>query len=173
MSLSSASALNSQILGLSPSDVPLAGLSAFADVIVAFTLDAQAGPTGSPGILTLNKPAMMAILLAQVPTSDSSWIIGIANAWEAGVSTGTVLVGTVSNPAWIGSGGSDILAVISNVSAAKAVLIAGLSSATPDSSAALPMATAIRDATLTLKFVCTGLGPPPASAPIPLTLNAE
>lgn len=173
MAVSTAADLNTKILALSPSTSKPSAVQAFVDVIATFTQDVQAGSMGSPGVLTLNKPAMVGILTSQSPTAGNDWIMTMANAWEAGVSTGTVAVGTVTNPAWIGSGGMDISCNISNVAAAKSMLISELASVVPDSSAALPMATAFRNATLALKFLCVGLGPPPSMAPIPLTFNAE
>jgi len=138
----------------------------------------QASPLGTPGILTMNEPVMVSILMTQQPVANSSWISGFASAFEAGLLASVITPGTVTNPAWIGSGSLDILtlpsgaATIVTIPAAKAALTASLQMVTSSNSPPMPLAQAIHDATLLLQFTCIGLGPPPVFPPIPIVLSA-
>jgi hypothetical protein len=175
MSLDSASVLNTAILNMSPSASKPAATQAFVDVVGDFMDKIQGGPTGSVGIMAFGRPAMYAILVTQSPTTGNDWIANFASAWEAGCTAAVITPGTVSDPGWGGSGGFDTLtpgsgaAAILNIAAAKAILEAELASVTPDSSAALPFANAIRNAALTIQFNCIGVSPGMSPAPIPKT----
>ena len=175
MSLDSASVLNTAILNMSPSASKPAATQAFVDVVGDFMDKIQGGPTGSVGIMTFGRSAMYAILVTQSPTTGNDWIANFASAWEAGCSAAIITPGTVSDPSWGGSGGVDTLtpgsgaAAIINLPIAKTTLESGLASVAPDNSAALPFANAIRDAALTIQFLCIGLSPAMSPTPIPKT----
>jgi hypothetical protein len=155
----------------------VAGVTAFVNVIATFTNQVQAGSAGTSGIFTFGNAAMISILLTQQPVSDNSWAPKFANAWQAGILAGTIAPRTVTNAKWLVSD-VDTLTVaspavtITNVSAAKAALEASLLSitATPDSP--LPLATAIRNATLSFTFNCIGIGGTiltPVTIPLPFS----
>lgn len=177
--LDSASDLSDKILALAPSDSATDAMKALTDVIGDFMDKVQPGSLGSPGIFTLNRAPMAALLAALPPAKDDSWIDGFAAAWLVGVLTATITPGKAMSPAWIGSGTQDILtlpigaASIPTASAAMSILKAGLADAKGDDNAAMPMAKAIRDATLGFTFLCIGLGPPPVFPPIPLPQPAK
>lgn len=179
MSLPSASALKDKIKALAPSTDKAAATQAFVDVIGDFMDQIQAGPTGSPGILKFGRPAMFGILMTLAPVTDGSWMIGFANAWQAGMLTSIVTPGTVSNPAWLGSGNKDILtlpaaaATIPTIAAGFAVLLGKLAAVKPDSGAPQPLADAVHAAALVLIFICIGLGPPIVFPPIPIPIPAQ
>jgi len=177
--LPSAEDFKNSILALTPTKDASAGVKAFVKVVADFTNTVQGGPTGTPGILTFGNSAMEAILLTMQPVKDSSWIMPFANAWEAGILTSVIAAGTVSEPVWIGSGGFDIAtlpsaaATITTIPVAKALLIVELANVVGNSDAPLPLAKAIRDATLALIFNVIGLGPPPTFTPIPIPVSAQ
>jgi hypothetical protein len=177
--LPSSDDLKQSILNLSPSKDAVSGVTAFVKVIADFTNMVQGGPLGTPGILTFGNEAMIAMMLQMQPVKDASWIPKFADAWEEGILTSIITPGTISNPAiWLGSI-VDVAtlptaaATILTLPAAKAVLTAELANVKPDSNAPLPLATAIRDATLALVFNAIGLGPPPTFTPIPVPTSAE
>jgi hypothetical protein len=176
--LPTASSFKDSLLALSPTKDQAEGVNNFVNAVADFSNQVQAGSTGTPGILTFGNSAMVAILLTQHPVKDSSWIMPFANAWEAGILASVITPGTVTGPAWIGSvvdvdtlpSAAD---TITTLSAAKAILISGLGNVAPTSDAPLPLATAIRNATLALTFNCIGLGAPPDFTPIPIPIPAE
>ena len=176
--LPSASSLKDQLKALQPTQNAVQGITDFVTVISSFTNQVQAGPTGTPGILTFGNAAMVSIMMTMQPVKDNSWIPNFANAWAAGLLAGICTPGTVTDPAWIGSV-VDIMtlpsatATIPNISAAKAALMSELANVGPTDDAPLPLATAIRNATLQLQFLCIGLGPQPALLPIPLPFSAQ
>lgn len=175
--LASEQTLNQAILALTPLVNQHIALVNFVDVVADFMDQVQAGPTGSPGILTVNRPVFVAQLETQVPVADSSWIPNFADAWYMGVAQGTITPGTVSAPAWAGGSGTDTqtsaspVATITTLMAAKALLQAELANVMPDNTAALPMAKAIRDATLAMTFLCVGLNP--SSSPVSVSFPAQ
>jgi uncharacterized transporter YbjL len=179
MSLPSAQTLSNNILALAPSSITDVAIPLFVDVIANFTNEVQAGPDGTPGILTFGNAAMVTAMEAMVPVADSSWIPIFADAWEAGITTGIITPGTVTDPAWLGSGNKDTETLASpattiiTLSAAKAILISGLMSAMPDNTAPLAFATAIYNATLAFQFECIGLGVAPTFIPIPIVFPAQ
>ncbi len=176
MALASADTLDQAILALKPSANKDSAIRAFVAVIANFMNQVQAGPTGSPGILTVNQNAFYNAFVTQQPVANNSWIDNFADAWYQGVAQGTITPGTVSNPAWTSSGvdvatSSSPVTTIITLASAKAQLENELASATFGNNPALPFATAIRDATLAFTFLCIGLGP--SSVPIPIPINAE
>lgn len=166
------SALNSAILGLTPLANQHTALVNFVNVI-ADHMDQVQAAGGGPGILTVNRPVFVAQLETQAPTADSSWIPNFGLAWFMGVAQGTIAPGTVSNGAWSGGSSVDILTpgngagAIPNLSAARAVLEAGLANVKGDNSAAMPMAQAIQDGTLAMIFLCIGLSAGGSPVPVP------
>ena len=176
--LPSAEDLKRSLLNLAPTKDAVSGVKAFVKVIADFSNQIQGGPLGTPGILTFGNEAMEAILLTMQPVKDDSWIIPFSNSWEAGILTSIIASGTVTNPIWLGSIVDvatlpSAAATILTLPAAKAVLIAELANVKPDSNAPLPLATAIRDATLALVFNAIGLGAPPTFTPIPVPTPAQ
>lgn len=177
--LAPASVLSANIKQLSPSAIQAIGVTNFVNVICDYMDTVQGGSNGTPGILTMNRPIMITMLEAQLPVPDSSWIAGFVAAWQQGVLLGTITPGTVTNPAWLGSGGLDVntlpspAATIITLTAAAAVLQSGLAAALPDSSAPLPFAEAINAATLAFTFLCIGLAVPPTFIPTPIPIGAE
>jgi len=177
--LPSAEDLKQSLLNLAPTKDAVSGVKAFVKVIADFSNQIQGGPLGTPGILTFGNEAMEAILLTMQPVKDDSWIVPFSNSWEAGILTSIISAGTISNPAiWLGSlVDVDTLptaeATILTLPAAKAVLIAELANVKPDSNAPLPLATAIRDATLALVFNAIGIGVIPPGLPIPVPTPAQ
>lgn len=167
------------LAALAPTKDQSSGVDAFVTAISDFTNQLQAGPTGLPGILTFGNAAFKTALLTMQPVADNSWISNFANVWEAGINTSIITPGTVTEPVWIGSGGLDVAtlpsatATITTIAAAKAVLISGLASVVPTSGKPIPLATALRNATLALTFTCIGLGSPPTLTPIPIPISAE
>ena len=176
--LGTADSLKTSLLSLPPTKDKVAGITAFVGKISIFTNQLQAGPTGSPGIFTFGDAAMISAMMSMAPVSDNSWMSKFADAWAAGVTAAIIAPGTVTSPLWLGSA-VDIAtlptasATILNIAAAKASLLAGLASVGPTSDAPLPLATAIRSATLLFSFNCIGLGPPPVFAPIPVPTTAQ
>jgi hypothetical protein len=179
MALATAQTLSNNLLALSPSSNLFTAIPIFVGVIANFMNEVQAGPTGTVGIFTFGNAAMIAAMEAMTPVSDNSWIPIFANAWEAGVVSGVITPSTVTNSIWIGSGNKDTetspspSSTITTLSAAKAVLIAGLETAQPDITEPITFATAIRNATLAFEFTCIGLGSPPLFTPIPIVIAAE
>lgn len=177
--LSTAEDFKNFILSLPPTRDSVEGVNNFVTVIANFTNSVQAGPTGSPGILTFGNSAMISALLTMQPVKDNSWIQRFADAWESGITTSIITPGTVIEPVWLGSAGLDIATVpsasatILTIPTAKAGLITELSTSDLLSNSPLPLATAIRNATLALVFNCIGLGPPPFFVPIPIPLSAQ
>lgn len=172
------STLASNILALPTTTSANAGMTQFVGVIAAHMNQVQGGPTGTPGIFTLGNAAMIALLAAMPPVADNSWIVSFANAMEAGILTGIITPGTVTNPAWLGSGNVDAVTLPSTVATiltiplAKATLIAALASATASNNPPVPFAQAIQSATLAFIFTCIGLGPPPTFLPTPIPTPA-
>ncbi len=170
--LPTAESLKDSLLALSPSSDPVSAVNAFVKVIADFTAKAQGGPLGIPGIITFGNAAMASLLLAMPPVMDNSWIVPFANAWQAGILASIITPGTITNPIWIGSTVDvatlpSAAATILTLPAATAILISGLASVVPDSNAPLPLATAIRDATLALVFNAIGLGALEVPIPVP------
>lgn len=161
--LASAESLNQQLLHLPPTIDRFGGATQFIEVVGNYLDQVQAGPTGTPGILVYNKSAAVSALLQIGTFLDNSWINPIASAIHVGVTAGTTVPSTVTDPVWDGSGNKDILTsgspstTITTLGAAKSVLIGGLGSANYFNNPALPIATAIRNYALAFTFLCTGL----------------
>ena len=170
--LDPASTLNTALLALSPTVDKHAGCVAFVNVIGDF-MDKVNALGGIPGILTINRPAYVALLETQVPVSDNSWMAPFANAWMEGVAQGIITPGTVTNPAWTAST-VDIATLpspavtITTLSSAEVDLQSSLTNVKADNTAALPLATDIRNATLEFIFTCIGIVIPAVPLPIPL-----
>lgn len=179
MSLSSASTLKDQILSLKPSTDKMAATVAFVDVLGDFLDQIQAGSLGTPGILTFNRPVMVSGLMALTPVNNDSWMAGFANAWQAGMLASVIAPATVTNAAWIGSGNKDTLtlpsaaATILTIPLATTTLLSSLSSVSSNNNPPLPLAEAVRNASLALVFTVIGLGAPPALPPIPIPIPAQ
>jgi hypothetical protein len=177
--LPSVNSLSSNILALPPTTDITAGMTSLVGVISDFMDQVQGGATGTPGIFTLANSLVITALSELTPVADSSWISGFANALESGITAAIITPGTVTNPAWSGSGNLDVAtlptgaATITTISAAKAALMSGLASATAGNNPAVPFAQAISDCTLAFVFTCIGLGPPPTEAPTPIPVSAE
>lgn len=177
--LPSVNSLSSNILGLSPTTIPLTGVTSFVGVIADFMNQVQGGSTGMPGIFTLNNAILIPLLVAMPPVADNSWIQVFATAMETAITASIITPGTVMNPIWLGSGSLDVMtlptaaATITTISVAKATLISQLQNATAGNNPAVPFATAISQATLQFIFTCIGLGTPPGLTPIPLPISAE
>lgn len=173
MSVLSTDGWKSRLDQLSPTMDPTSAMSAFAKAIADLTAPLQA-EGGTPGILTYQDSIMAAALASLTPTMGSSWANIIASAWGTGLSSSVIKPGTASDPSWSGSGGFDTLtlptaaATITNAAAAQTSLQSGLAAATPGANSTQAFAQAFRDATLSFKMTLIGLGPPPASSPIPL-----
>lgn len=176
--LPAVSVLANNILALPTTTSANTGMTNFVGVIAAFMNQVQGGPLGTPGIFTLGNAAMIAALSAMLPVANNSWIMSFANALETGILTGLITPGTVTNPAWLGSGNLDTVtlptpaATITTIALAKATLIAALASATAGNNPPVPFAQAINDATLAFIFTCIGLGPPPTFLPTPIPTPA-
>lgn len=182
--LPSADDFSSQIKSLGPAPDKATGIAEFVGKIADFTNQVQAGSTGTAGILTFGNAAMISVMNSMQPVTDNSWASPFADAWAAGISTaiitpGTVTDPTVPTPVWTGSGLLDIAtlpsgtATIPNIAAAKAALLTDLTNMVATQDAPLPLATAIRNATLMLIFIVIGLSDPPSFLPIPLTIPAQ
>ena len=175
--LPSANELKSKIVALSPTTDATAGGMAFANVIGDFTNKIQAGPTGSPGIVTFSVSVMAPLLAAMKPVSDNSWTSSFSNAWKTAMEASLITPGTVINPIWIGSGGSDIAtlpsaaATIISLSAAAELMTSGLLEVASASDQPLQLAIAIYNATASLTFLCIGLSSPPTFIPVPLPIS--
>jgi hypothetical protein len=177
--LPTAESFANSLLALTPTTDPVEGITKFVQAVAAFTNQVQAGPTGTPGILTFGNAAMIAAILAMQPVQDSSWIAPFVNAWQSGILTSIIAPGTVTDAVWLGSGSLDTetlpsaAATITTIPAAAAVLTSELATIIPVAGAPIQFATAIRDATLALTFNCIGLGTPPALVPIPILFPAQ
>lgn len=178
--LSSAADFKIQLLALPPVKDAVTGVTNFVNAVGNFMDLVQAGPNGTAGIFALDRPAMISILLTQKPVKDNSWIPNFANAWYVGCTGAIITPGTVTDASTWTSSITDIdtspsaTVTITTLTAAKALLITGLQSvsATPD--APLPLANAIRNATLAFKFECIGLAiSVPSPIPVPELLSAE
>lgn len=177
--LESQDALAAQLLALPPVKDQLQGVTNFVNVIANFTNQVQAGSSGSVGILTFSNAAMIAILMTQQPVGDNSWIPKFADAWYAGVASGTITPGTVTDATWdvsivdIDTSPSPA-ATITTLSAAKSLLMSELAQVVPTQTAPILMAKAIRDATLAFTFLCIGLKkPPPTGTDFPISFPAQ
>jgi hypothetical protein len=173
--LPSVSTFSNTLLALSPVDVSLAGATQFIGAVASFINQVQAGPTGSPGILTYGESAAIAAMQSLPPVNDNSWITGFASAIHVGTTTGILVPGTVTSPAWTASLVDVDPPVIITSAIALSTLISGLSSVTSSNNPPVPMAQAISNYALALTFQCTGLAlaPPGPPIPVPLTFNAE
>ena len=170
MSLPSVSSLNNQLLALPPTLSSHEGATQFVNVIADYINQVQAGPTGSPGILTYTRPPAIAAIEALPPVIDNSWIPNFAAAVHLGVTSGILTPGTVTDPAWTASVVDVLPPVIITLPAALAVLTAGLAPVTSGNNPAMPMAQAIHDYALAFTFLCTGLALALPAPPIPVPL---
>ena len=126
--LPSVNSLSNNILALSPTPIPLAGVTSFVGVISAFMDQVQGGSTGTPGIFLLNGDILIPLLVAMPPVPDNSWIEVFATAMETAITASTITPGTVINPAWVSSGVDvatlpSAAATITTIAAAKSTLV--------------------------------------------------
>lgn len=173
MALPGVASLKADIEALNPSGDPLSAMTAFAGVIADYMDLVQAGPTGLPGILIFDRATFATQLAALPPVSDTSWIDGVASAWEAAVLTSVIVPGTVTDAAtWtISSVDSNTLpsaaASILTIPVAKSALTAGLAAATSDNNPPEPMAQAFHDAVSAFQFNTIGVAIPGVPVPVP------
>lgn len=168
MSLASVSSLKAQFLALKPTTDRVSACTAMANLVGSFCNNVQASPGGSVGILTFSNSAMADVLMTMRGTVGNDWITKFASAWEAGISSGIITPGTITNAAWTVSS-VDLSASVSNLSAAKAILVAGLSSVNASNNPPQPLAKAISDAMLAITFLATGTSVGPTPVPLPFT----
>lgn len=180
MALPGVSSLVSDINSLSPTNDQAAGMAALGGVIANYMDQVQAGPLGSPGILTFNSSEFATQLGALPTVDDTSWITGFASAWETALLASTITPSTVSDPATWPVSSTDTLtasspsSTITTISTAKSTLISGLGSATPDNNPPEPFAQAIHDAILQFQFNTIGVaGTPSSPVPTPVLRPAE
>lgn len=173
--LPSVSSLNDQLLALPPTMSAHEGAVQFIDVVANYINQVQAGPTGSPGILTYTRPPAVAAIEALPPVIDNSWIPNFAAAVHLGVTAGILTPGTVTDPAWTASTVDVLTPVIINLPAGLATLIGALPPVTSGNNPAMPMAQAIHDYAFSFIFLCTGfaLALPAPPVPVPLTFPAQ
>lgn len=123
-----AQTLANEILALPASPIPLTGITAFVGVITSYMANVQGGPTGLPGIFTLNSALVIAAMTAMKPVTDNSWISSFADAMEDGIVAAIITPGTVTEPVWVTSV-TDVstlplgASTITTIAAAKAKLI--------------------------------------------------
>lgn len=178
MALDSANTLSSAILALAPGMIQLTEVTNLVAVIANFMNKIQPGSDGAAGILTFNNASMITILMTQKPVANNSWATIFASGWAAGLSTAIITPGKAMDSSWSGSGTKDTQTVtpgsatISNIPDAQSLLKSGLE-AIDFSGAAIPMATAIRNAALSIKFNCIGLGPAPSLTPITVSKTGQ
>lgn len=175
MALAGASSLNSAILALSPTLSSMSGATQFINEVANYINQVQAGPTGTPGIMTYANAPAIAAFSAMGPVNDMSWISGFANAIHAGTLAATFTPGTVTDPAWAASGGVDnVPPSITNLSAALSLLISSLQTVTAMNNPAMPMAQAIHDYVDSFIFACSGSAPSEGGpVPVPKTFGAQ
>lgn len=169
--------LAANILALPKTTDKMAGMTGFTRVIADFMDQVQASSEGSVGIFALAQSIVIPLLAALPLVADNSWIPGFADALEAGIINAIITPSTVTDRAWGGSAFRDTLtlptgaATITTISAAKAILISELASATYSNNPPVPFAQAIMDCTLAFIFNCIGLGP--SLTPVPIPMSAE
>ena len=103
--LESVSSLKSQLEALPESDSSIVAATNFIGVVATFSNAVQAGSEGTVGIFLYNNATAIPLIASLPPVDDNSWIVNFADAIEAGVITGVITPGTVTDPAW--AGGSD------------------------------------------------------------------
>jgi hypothetical protein len=172
--LPSVGSLSADLLTLPEELNSAAAATNFINKIAAFMDQVQAGPTGSPGIFTYNKPPAIAGIQALTPVIDNSWITNFANAIHSGSTSATLTPGTVTSPVWTASLVDTFPPTITTLSAALSTLISDLASVTSGNNPPMPLAQAISNYTLAFTFECTGLATSvPSPIPVPLPFSAE
>jgi hypothetical protein len=173
--LPSADSLNQQLLNLPEETDRMQAATNFINVVGDFIDMVQAGPTGSPGIMTYTRPPAIQMIAALPEAKDQSWITNFAQAIHSGSTAAILVPGTVNFPAWTASSVDVLPPVNLGLGAALGVLMSGLQPVTSDNNPAMPLATAIYNYALAFKFLCTGLMlvPPGAPVPLPLPFTAE
>lgn len=171
--LPTADEFSSQLLTVPPEANSETAATNFIGVVATFLNQMQAGPTGTPGILTYNNSIAISGIAALTPVNDDSWITNFANAIHSGVTSATLTAGTVTSPAWTASGVDTLPPTITTLPTALSLLISELATVTSSNNPPQPMAQAIHDYATALTFLCTGIvaGSPPT--PLPLTFSAE
>lgn len=149
----------------------------FADAIGDLT-DPLEVIGGTPGIILFARPIFATALDAMTPSAGMAWASIMANAWQSALAASVITPGTVSDPAWVGSGNSDVdtlpigASTIINLAAAMASLQSALLTSQP-AIGCDDFAKAFRDATLMLQFQVIGKGPPPPLPQIPLVKGVQ
>jgi hypothetical protein len=175
------------LLSLPPDSSSSAGIINFVAAIATLMNKIQAGPTGTPGIFTLNQSVFISNLSGLTPTGTNSWVNTLANAWNAAVSASVITPDTVTAIVWTASGVDTLTSpsattTIVSLSTAYATLVSELMAIatlflTPGitysqvSSYPQPLAQAFRDATLAFEFNCIGVESP--STPVPIVFQGE
>lgn len=176
MALPGPSVLAASILALPKASDPVSGGMNFAGAISDYMSLIQAGPTGSPGILTFNK-AIFGTLVGTMPPdpTGAAWGILMASNWNTAMLASIVTPGTVVDPTWTASA-VDILtlpaaaATVITAPLAMAALAGKLANVKAGDTAPKPMAEAFHEAIGMLQFLCIGLtlvGPVPTPTPLP------
>jgi hypothetical protein len=173
VSLEPQSVWTDTLLRLQPTPSAQVGLQQFADWVGDRSDLVQAGSAGSP-LFTFNRPVFIAQLraLGFTPTRTNNWIPKVATAWENAVKASTIKRATTPDPVWTISVVDVITipiasATILTIPAGKAILTAGLTSASQGFTA-IKQDTAIRgridqfskafrDATLAFTFLLIGI----------------
>lgn len=181
-----------EFLALSPSFTTFP--SSLGRIIFTSLQQMQMSVQGLPGFCQFNTTSFDAALLAAGPPfiTAASFAAGVANAWEQGLSTATIVPSTTTDAVWVGpcSNGPpgsvfDVLtpplgsALITNLSAAKTILQNGLVTAANSMSVstvgggiaastqgAALMGTAFNASALALIF--RPIGTAPCGAPTPV-----
>lgn len=161
------------LLALEPTPSRFVGIKQFADWVGDRTDLVQAGPAGAP-LFTFNRPLFENLLMTTgfVPYNSAAWIPILTNAWEQAVKAGKIKPATTPDSVWDVSI-VDVLTVsapsatIITIPAAKAVLTAGLQTATQGFTKLKKdqviygridlFAKAFRDAALVFQFTLIGL----------------
>lgn len=175
------------ILALPTETVQPVGMLNLSNAIGGLMDKVQAGPTGSPGILTFSSPVMASNLGALSPSSSPAWAGTMASAWASAMAASVIAPGTVTEPAWTASVVDvatlpSAAATVVTLAAATSLLTTELQALaalfqnpnTPPATLAqgpMMMAQAFRDATSAFTFLCIGLAvavPSPIPVPIPI-----
>ena len=180
MSMPGVDHLYKKLKACPPEKTAIAGWLNISIEIFNYMSQIQAGSTGAPGIILFNS-AIFANLCATLPMDkDGSNFPGaIAKNWQSAMMASTITPGTVIDPGtWVTST-ADIMTVpavpatVTTLSAAVSTLESGLKNVKADKDAPKAMAEAFHNAFLEMQFTCIGLGPPPASPPIPKPFPAK
>jgi hypothetical protein len=172
-------ALYSKLKSLPPAQDAITGGTNFANAIGDYLGQVQAGPTGSPGILTFNASIFGSLTAAMPPDpTGKAWPSLMASNFQTAMLASIINPGTVVNPSWIISQ-VDILtapsaaATIITLPLAVVELTTQLSNVKADATAPLPIAKAFDAAIQQFQFLCIGLTFAGSPTPLPLTFGAR